>query len=427
MFKPPRLENHRLTFNRLLFYAVCLGIGIGCLATIYYFLLQWGLQTLWTTLPTALQWNPAKFQRFAWIFTTIGGFLVGLSVHYLGAPSGINTAIDEIHNEGRIDYRKTPGMIVASLLSLIFGSSAGPESPLVDINGSIGSWFSDKLKLSQGNTRVLTFCGMGAALGAFFGSPLGSAILALELPHRFGLEYYEALIPVMVSTVISFAIFRSCTGRTIGGFYEFHSYPAFHPSHLIFAVLLGMIGAAAATLFIFIFSRTQHFIQAVPIHPILLTTLGGLGIGLIAGVFPLTLFYGEREIQIIIDTGAQVGWKLLLLSAIAKMIAVSLCLHCGFRGGYIFALFFIGASIGMGVSLLVPYVPPSVAMLCMMAAVTVAVMKTPVSIPVILSVISNTDLIPMITVATIVSFLLTMKISLIPTQRARNSVPETPF
>jgi H+/Cl- antiporter ClcA len=90
-------------------------------------------------------------------------------------------------------------------------------------------------------------------------------------------------------------------------------------------------------------------------------------------------------------------------------------------------LFFIGAAIGMAMSLLVPAIPPAVTMVCMMAAVTVAVMKTPVSVPIILSVISDTDLIPVIAVASTVSFLLTMRISLIPTQRSRISIPEAPF
>lgn len=375
-------------------------------------------------LPSALNLDPNNFQGYAWVLTTIGGLLVGLSVHYLGAPTGINAAIDEIHKEGRIDYRLTPGMIVASLLSLIFGSSAGPESPLVDINGRVGSWLGDKLKLSEGNTRILTFCGISAALGAFFGSPLGSAMLALELPHRFGLEYYEAIVPAIVSATISFAIFRSLTGHIIGGFYEFPTSPPFLPHHLIFAVLLGVLGAAVASLFIFIFRGTQRLTQAVPLHPILLTILGGLGLGLTAAIFPLTLFYGEHQIQIIIDKGAQIGWGLLILIAIVKMFTVSLSLHSGFRGGFIFPIFFIGAAIGMALSLLIPSIPPSVIMLCMMASVTVAVMKTPVSIPIILTVISDTNLIPTIAVASTVSFLLTMKISLIPTQRSRNSTPE---
>ncbi len=127
----------------------------------------------------------------------------------------MDAAVDQIHRKGRIDFRQTPGMVVASLLSLSFGSSAGPESPLVDINGSVGSWLGDQLNLPKDKIRILTFCGMSAALGAFFGSPLGSALLALELPHRLGLEYYEALIPVIVSAVVGFAVFRINTGLTL--------------------------------------------------------------------------------------------------------------------------------------------------------------------------------------------------------------------
>ncbi len=207
-------------------------------------------------------------------------------VRYLGAPSGIDTAVDQIYTIGRIDHRQTPGMVVASLLSLIFGSSAGPETPLVDINGSFGSWFGNKLKLPRATPRVLAFCGMSAALGAFFGSPLGSALLALELPHRWGLEYYEALIPALVSALLGFAIFRFNTGLTIGGLYEFPSYTELKPEHLLFSVLLGVIGAAVAVAFIILFRSVGRLIQPLTNRPILLTTLGGLGIGLIATVLP---------------------------------------------------------------------------------------------------------------------------------------------
>jgi H+/Cl- antiporter ClcA len=106
------------------------------------------------------------------------------------------------------------------------------------------------------------------------------------------------------------------------------------------------------------------------------------------------------------------------------MFTVSLSLHTGFRGGVLFPLFFIGAVVGMAVSLLIPAIPPTVGMICMMAAIAVGVMKTPVSLALILSVISDTDLIPVITVAVIVSFLATSRISLIETQRSRNTFPE---
>ncbi len=267
-------KKRTLTFKDLIVYAACLGLGVGVLSVAYYYALKLGLKTIWTILPTIVHGNPDDFRSYAWILTTLGGLLVGVAVHYLDAPTGLNAAIDEIHREGRLNYQQTPGMFVASLLSLIFGSSAGPETPLVDMNGSVGSWVADRLKLSIANTRILTFCGMGAALGAFFGSPLGSALLALELPHRLGIEYYEALIPVIVSAVIGFAVFRLSTGQTIGGLFEFPSYENLHPNHLIWAVLLGAIGAAIALMFVLILRITQRLVQPLTRYPIVLNGLG---------------------------------------------------------------------------------------------------------------------------------------------------------
>jgi H+/Cl- antiporter ClcA len=410
-----------LSFKQRLLYAACLGVAIGGIATLYYVALKFILWAVWTWLPNTLRpGSAADFRSFAWFLTALGGLLVGVVVFRLGAPTGLNEAIDEIHREGRIGYRQMPGMVIASLVSLGFGSSAGPEAPLVDINGGVASWVADRLKLSQVDSRTLTFCGISAALGAFFGSPLGSALLALELPHSFGLEYYEAIIPVIVAAIAGFVVFRCLTGLTIGGLYQFPDYGELQPHHLLYAVLLGLVGAAIAVLFILIFRATQRLVQPLRHRPILLNTLGGLVVGAIAFFLPLTLFYGEREIQTIIDTGPQIGVGLLLLTAIAKMFTLSLSIQSGFRGGVIFPIFLIGAAVGMAMSLLIPDLPPSVAMVCTMAAMTVGVIKTPVSMALILTVISDEDLIPMITVASIISFILTLPINLFSMQRSRS-------
>jgi H+/Cl- antiporter ClcA len=410
-----------LSFKHLLLYAACLGVAIGGVSALYYFALQFILWLVWTWLPNAIRPNSAAhFQSFAWVLTGVGGLLVGWVVQRLGAPGGLNEAIDEIHREGRISYRHTSGMVVASLLSLGFGSSAGPEAPLVDINGSLGSWVADRLKLGQSDSRTLTFCGMSAALGAFFGSPLGSALLALELPHSLGLEYYEALIPVLVAAIAGFVVFRSITGLTIGGMYQFPNYGELQPHHLLYAVLLGMVGAAVAVLFMLIFRVTKPLVQPLRHWPIALNLLGGSMVGAIALFLPLTLFYGEREIQIIIDQGSQLGIGLLLLTAIGKMVTLSLSIHSGFRGGVVFPTFLIGAAVGKAMSLMIPDIPSTVAMVCTMAAMTVAVLKTPISIILILTVISDADLIPIITVTSTISFLITMPITFISTKRFRS-------
>src|SRR5690606_27494448 len=102
--------------------------------------------------------------------------------------------------------------LVTSLISITGGGSAGPEAPLVQMSGSLGSWLGDRLNWFTVHVRTLTFCGMAAALGAFFGAPLAGAVFALEIPHRNGLEYYEALLPSIVAAFLSYFIFDALGG-----------------------------------------------------------------------------------------------------------------------------------------------------------------------------------------------------------------------
>ncbi len=418
-----------LNYAQTILCAAAIGIVGGLVATAYYYLLENLTHIVWHTFPEMLQFSgdflASSFitHNYVWIATTIGGLLVGLSLYLMGLPGEVAFVVDRVHDPGSIDMKQTPAMIVASLLSIAAGGSAGPEAPLVQVNGSIGGWLGSKLKLSLPTVRILTFCGMSAALGAFFGAPLGGALFALELPHRRGLEYYEALIPAVLSAILSFTIFRLTTGLSIGGMYHFDSIPPLTLMNLFQGAILGAIGAAVALLFVLVF-RLVGYLSA-PLHhrTILLATLGGLSIGLIALIYPQTLFFGEKQIDIIIEQGAMFGIATLLMIGLAKMLAVSCTLHSGFRGGFIFPLFYIGSVVGCAIALGFPQIHPTIAMVCMMAAVNVAITKTPISTTVILSVIADTSMVPVIVIASFTSFLLTTQVSLIDTQRSR-SVPE---
>jgi H+/Cl- antiporter ClcA len=412
-----------LTYQQMILCSVVIGIAGGLVATAYYYVLEGSLHVVWHTLPELLEpyfptavpaWN------YVWIATTIGGFLVGLTLHLMGLPGEVAFVVDKVHSPGRIDLRQTPAMIMASLVSITAGGSAGPEAPLVQINGSFGGWLADKLKLTLTTSRVLTLCGMSAALGAFFGAPLGGALFALELPHRRGLEYYEAIVPAVSSAILSFFVFRFNTGLTIGGMYHFANIPQLSLMNLAEGAVLGSIGALVALLFVLLFRAVGHLSEYIAHHTILLATLGGLAIGLIALAFPQTLFFGEKEINTIVDAGSTFGIALLLAIAAAKMLAVACTLHSGFRGGFIFPLFYIGAAVGLAIALAVPQIHPTIGMICMMAAVNVAITKTPVSTTVILSVLSDTAMVPVIVIASFTSFLLTSQVSLIRTQRSRS-------
>jgi len=416
----------QLTYLQLVACAMLIGIVGGLVATLYYIVLESMMHGVWTTIPNWITPHfPSGFpaSNYVWIATTIGGFCVGLVLYFMGLPGEMAKVVDSIHSPGRIDVTKTPAMVIASLVAITAGGSAGPEAPLVQVNGSFGSWLGDRLNLDTASVRVLTFCGMSAALGAFFGAPIGAALFALEIPHRRGLEYYEAVAPAVIAAILSFATFRLNTGITIGGFYHFEVVPELQPFNLLEGLLLGLVGAGVAVLFIFIFKKVGALLSPLEDNRILLATLGGLAIGLIAWVYPQTLFFSEEQIHTVIETGAALGAVSLLLIAFAKIFAISFTLHSGFLGGFIFPLFFIGANVGLAMSLLIPGLHPTIAMVCLMAAVNVAVTKTPVSTSIILSVLSGTAMLPVIVIASFVSFVLTSNIAMIGTQRERQAFP----
>ncbi|NEQ67256.1 MAG: chloride channel protein [Symploca sp. SIO1B1] len=418
-----------LTYFRTLLYAGIVGIAGGLVATVYYFVLEQLLELVWEVgRESVLRWFPVWLPHwnYTWIIATIGGLGVGLCLYYLGLPGEMAVVIDQVHDAGRLEPKQTPGMIVTSLVSITAGGSLGPEAPLVQINGSIGSWIAEKLKLTVQNMRVMTFCGMGAALAAFFGDPIGGPLFALEIPHRRGLEYYEAIIPAMVAGICSFGIFRLGTGLKVGGIYNFGRFgdlPSLTWFNLLEGIGLGLVGALAGIFFIGMFRVMKWMIHKIEHRHIVLALMGGLGIGWIAVLYPPTLFFSEQQIETqLLAQSTSFGLVTLLGICFAKMLAICFTIHGGFRGGFIFPLFFTGASLGLAIALGIPSIHPTIAILCSMAAINVAITKTPISTTIILTVLSDTTILPVIAIASFTSFLLTSNIGLLKTQRARTTV-----
>lgn len=430
--KAPR---RRLAYGPLIGWSAAVGVGGGVVAALYSVLLHGGLDLVWKrALPSLAGALPTWAATV--VLTTLGGVLVGLAVRRLGAPGEISAVVNNLHLEhGRIDAKHTPAMIVISLLSISFGGSAGPEAPLVQVNGSGGSTVADRLGLSSDQVRTLTFCGMAAALGAFFGAPIGGALFALEIPHRRGLEYYEALVPASVASLCSYAVFRGLVGFE-GPVYRFASVPDPSLEVMAWALGFGLLGAGAGALFVRLFRAVGKAAHRIHHRPVLLGTLGGMSLGVLAMVAPAgvpvrTLLWGEYEARGFVTlaqaparAGAMMVAGGLVVLALAKMLAIACTLHSGFRGGFIFPLFFIGAALGAAVVLATGgAVAPAVALLCTMAAINVAVTKTPISTTVILATLSGTALMPVLAVSSLVAFVATTRLSMINTQRARQFAP----
>ena len=112
-------------------------------------------------------------------------------------------------------------------------------------------------------------------------------------------------------------------------------------------------------------------------HVVLRGLLGGLGMGLIGALLPLTLFSGEEQTADLITHAAEIGVVMLIVLGVAKLFATSLLLATGWKGGYIFPIMFASVALGLAVNLVFPGIPVAVTVAATMAGALVAALKAP--------------------------------------------------
>ena len=70
----------------------------------------------------------------------LAGVAIVWYYHILGAdaPRGTNLVIDSIHNDQKVPFRMTPLIIVSTVVTHLFGGSAGREGAALQVGGSLG-------------------------------------------------------------------------------------------------------------------------------------------------------------------------------------------------------------------------------------------------------------------------------------------------
>jgi H+/Cl- antiporter ClcA len=364
-------------YIRLMALVVLLGSISALLTFAFIALVHQGTHLLWEQAAPALGLDS---RLFTLLICTIGGLLVGLLVKLFGDHSGIFAEVmREFGRTGRFDYRNAPGIVITAFVSLISGASLGPEAPLADACGGIGTLLSDRLKLDERETRTMGYSGVSGMLAAFITSPFGGALLGLESAQggTSGLAtYFWVLFPSLLASAVATVVFVLLSGTFFETLYKF---PAYAPrlADLIYAAPLGLIGGAVGLLFMLSLGRLQRLFQPMKTHVVLRGLLGGLGMGVIGALLPLTLFSGESETIDLITHAAEIGVLMLVVLGLAKLLATSLVLATGWKGGYIFPIMFASVALGLAVNLVFPGIPVAVTVAATMAGALVAVLKAP--------------------------------------------------
>lgn len=300
-------------------------------------------------------------QNHIWLIFLLPLVGIAISVVYRlygkNSEAGNNLIMDEIHKPGGgVPARMTPMILLSTVITHLFGGSAGREGTAVQMGGSLSSLFARIFNLKHEEKRVLLMCGMAAGFGAVFGTPVAGCIFALEV-LSIGRIKYDALIPCLIASTVAHI---TCISTGILHTHYHISYNsqntrAFTFIAFNFPLLVEVIGAGICFGLVgFAFAELSHFLKDsfnkyIPVNW-LIPVVGGVLV-LVISLLLRTFDYMGLGVTSPNPNGVSITSAFnpggaAYLSWFWKLLLTSITLSAGFKGGEVTPLFFIGATLG---------------------------------------------------------------------------------
>ncbi|TGL92142.1 chloride channel protein [Leptospira barantonii] len=392
----------------------------------------------------AIHWGiPFSDEYRPWILfflPVVGGLLTGWIVNRFSPESGgtgSDAMIDSFHNqEGKMNPVVSLVKSIATIFTLASGGSGGKEGPISQIGAGFGSLLATILKAGARARRTLLLAGTAGGLGAIFHAPLGGALTSVEMIYREDIES-DSLIPCIISSVSAYLVYCSLNGfNTV---YRVADTEFSRYTDLIFYLGLGVLCFVCGDVFIRIFRKVQNFSARLRISPIVKPALGGILIGTIGLFLPETIGTGAGVLQVALDGKDPVGtqgllsasfqtrglWLVAIFFILAgiKILTTSFTIGTGGSAGMFGPSLFIGGMLGGGVGTLAKvlvYPDLSVAsfILVGMGAFYAGVASAPIAgMIMICEMIGSYSLLPPLMVVSILTFVLSHRLSLYQAQK----------
>jgi H+/Cl- antiporter ClcA len=427
----PAADPLKLLKSRSYLSLLVLGAIIGVpVAAIAYFFLEGiaRVQTeIYTDLPGSLGFHGEPlWWPLPWL--ALSGFLVALTIRYLPGTSGHEPS-EGFQAGGPVSPIDLIGIILAAFATLSLGVVLGPEAPLIAIGSGLGVLAIHLVKRDAPAMASVVIGGAGsfAAIATLLGSPLVGAFLLMEVVGLGGPTMEIVLLPGLLAAGVGSLVFVGLDHLTGYGTFSLDIPQIPHVgsptgAEFLWAIVIGLAAAVLATN---IFRVARLLRPIVDRGRVLLTPVVGLAVGGLAIAFAEgtgrsssdVLFSGQSELPTLVEHAA--GWTVgaLLLLLVCKSVAYSISLS-SFRGGPIFPAMFIGAAGGIALSHF-PGLPMIAGAAMGVGAMTAGALKLPLTAVLLPSLLFASDalqLMPVVIVAVIVSYVTAVWISPAPTQ-----------
>ncbi len=303
-------------------------------------------------LLSSLNWATDYRESHLWIISLLplAGLVIGLIYHYFAgtAARGNNFLIEEIHSAHNIiPFKMAPLVYIGTVLTHLFGGSAGREGTGVQMGGAIADFMSRIFRMHPYDRKIMIQIGIGAGFASVFGTPLAGAVFALEV-IIVGRMRYDAILPIFLASFFAnYACHAWGIKHTV---YHITQVPGLGVDILLWVLLASVFFGLTARLFsrsIEFWSRTaKKYVAYAPFRPL----LGGICIALCVWIMGTTKYIG-LGVPVIVNSFSETQmWYDFLL----KLILTTFTIGVGFKGGEVTPLFFVGATLGSALSAVIP-------------------------------------------------------------------------
>ena len=279
------------------------------------------------------------------------GFGIGYIYHHYGAKSvkGNNLLLEELYqNQDPIPLRMAPLVLLGTIITHLFGGSAGREGTAVQMGGSLADQLTKWFSLDAEQRRIILICGVAGGFASVFGTPLAGAIFSLE--WMFSRTFRpKSIFPAFWTAFVAHWVCE--WGWGIGhSHYAIQEIPPYSPMNLLWIVPAGIVFGITARLF----AETGHVVGEIfkknIAYPPLRPVIGGGMLALIVYLTGTYTYLGLGIPRMVEAFETPLPWYDFL----AKIGLTGLTLGSGFKGGEVTPLFFTGATLGNALSAWIP-------------------------------------------------------------------------
>ena len=322
---------------------------------------------------------------------------------------GTEKVIEAVHKRsGHIKAKVVPVKLLATLLTLVAGGSAGKEGPCAQIGGGIASTVAGIFCFNDTDRKKLVICGISAGFAAVFGTPIAGAIFGIEVLY-IGTLMYDVLLPSFIAGITSYQI-----SSALGVTYFYHPIdlvPTFSQLYFIEVVVGGIFLGFCCLLLI----ETIHFFKRIAdrIHVWMPFKAFGAGVLMVA----FARIFSDRYLGLGLDTieatlnGTPANWW----DSVAKIVFTSITITFGGSGGLVTPIFFIGSTFG-SLYASVMHLDPSTFAAIGMVSLLAGAANTPIAASILAMEIFGPQIAPYASVACVTCFLITGHRSVYPSQ-----------